>query len=376
MKSFGSLMVLIAILCAFIAGFHWLSGLSFRDGASYLTVLDKDLFKVQSTNNEENPFAVSKIVRYTIPFHLLESDLLSMNTIVFTRPNPQMKYSVETGFYDMSKNMIIGDPDQQNQVRSSSISVSADGKMILVSYIGTDDKLNVTYVYDAAANKKLYALDGTFSAQWLPDGIRFIGMDDYLFVQDAKSGKREDLLKISEFAGKNPKTSLSLTQLKDGRTVCLYYNNDNTRLLTVDLETKKQSKISLKGQFFDAVPVGDTKLAATGLFQDQYGIFLYDMKSDTPEPLIDLKNQKVTDMSVSQDGKKLAYSVVKSDTAGYGTEIHALSLNDNQIVNHEVIYKESNQFIDKLIWSKDSQMLICYQRNTDGAAIYRISFNP
>ncbi|MFM1652137.1 hypothetical protein ACI7RC_08550 [Brevibacillus sp. B_LB10_24] len=374
MKSFKSLMVLVMILCALIAGFHVLSGLSLRDGDSYLTVLDKDLFKILPSDNEEPPFAISKIVKFTIPFKLRESDLLSINTFVFTRSNPQKKNSVEAGIYDMSKNLVMSNFDPQNQVKSSKVSVSADGKMILVTYMGTEDKTNITYVYDASTNKKLYAFNGVLSAQWLPDSHRFVGMDDYLFIQDTKSGNREDLLKISEVAGKDPKTLMSLNLLKDGRTVCLSNDNDNTHMLFVDLETKQQRQKSLKGHFFDAVPVGHTKMAAAGLFQDQFGIFLYDVKSESLEQLIDLKNQKLIHISVSQDGKKLAYSVLKYNTEGFGTEIHAVSLNDNQFINDEVIYKASNQIIDLLIWSKDSRMLYCYNRNTDNTAIYRISF--
>jgi hypothetical protein len=370
MKSFRSFMALSMILFAFIAGFHLLSSFSFRGKNSYLTTLDKDLFKVQSSDHQDNPFAISRIVKFTVPFNLLDSDLLNLNTFAFT--NREVNNSVKTGIFDLSKNLLTYEFNQQNKVTNSKVSVSADGKMIIASYTGTN---GVTNVYDAATNKKLYTLSGVFSATWLPDSIRFVGMDDYLFVQNTKTGQRENLLKIPEYVGKVPKSPLSLFVLKDGQTVCLYYHNGVDNLLSVDLNTGKQWNKTLKGKFFNLVPIDNTNIAAEGFVDGQYGIFLYNVTNDSLEPLIDLKQKKLIQIGVSPDGKKLAYSIIKSDTGGYGVEIHAVYLNNNNAINRdEVIYKESNQFIDKLIWTKDSKMLYCFQRDTDGTNIYRIMF--
>ncbi|MGF9911545.1 hypothetical protein ABEX47_22065 [Paenibacillus ehimensis] len=376
MKSFRSFITLALILGVFIAGFHLLSSLSFRGKASYLTTLDKELFQRPSSNHGENPFAVSRIVKFTIPFNLLESDLLNMNSLAFTSSSREVKHSVQTGIYDMSKNQLTHEFDQQNGVKDSKISVSADGKMILVSYMGMEDRPGATYVYEATTNSKRYTFNGTFAATWLPDSLRFVGMDDYLFVQNIKTGQRENLLNLTEYAGKHPKTSLSFYVLNDGQTVCLYSDVGNANLLLVDLETGKQWSSTLKGQIFNLVPIDNTNTAAVGLFEDQLGIFLYDAATNSLEPFIDLNNQKLIHISVSQDGKKLAYSILKNNVGGYGVEVHAVHLNNKKIISHEVIYKESNQFIDKLLWSKDSQMLYCFQQNTDGTTLYRITFNP
>jgi hypothetical protein len=169
-------------------------------------------------------------------------------------------------------------------------------------------------VYDAVTNKKLYAFSGTFSATWLPDSIRFVGMDDYLFIQDTKTGQRENLLKISEYVGKFPKDPLRLFVLQDGQRVCLYYYNGVDNLLSVDLKTGKQWNHTLKAAYrFDETEINSYQRIA-------------------------------------------------------GWQKNSLY--------HEVIYKESNQFIDKLIWTKDSTMLYCFQQNTDGTNIYRIMFKP
>ncbi|NHN35259.1 TolB family protein [Paenibacillus agricola] len=374
-KKVRSFMICVLILSVFITGFHLLSILPFRGEATYLTTLDKGLFKAEATNRGETPFAVSKIVRFIAPFHIVDSDLLDMNTLAFTSSNPEAKNLVQTGIYDLSTNLLSYEFDKQNQITESKISISNDGKLILATYESKEGGLSKTYVYDAATNKKLSIFNGVFAAEWLPDNIRFVGMDDYLFIQDIKTGMRENILKISDYAGKLPNLFFDLKLLKDGQTAGIFYNSiGTTHVLKVDINTKNPMKQTLNGQLHYAFPIDNKALAVVGQFNNRYGIYLYDITNNSLELLIDLTNQKLLDISISQDGKKIAYSVMNMDTGWYGIEVHAAYLDHNQVTSNEVVYKDLNHFVDKLLWTKDSQMLYCFQRNTNDTTIFRILF--
>lgn len=374
------LMICVLTLSVFIMGFYLLSVSSFRGKDSYLTILDKGLFETQSSNGDA-PFTVSKIIEFRAPFTMMDADLLDMNTLAFTNSNPKVKNSVQTGIYDISKNTLNTEFDQQNQVMESHTSVSNDGKMILASYKTKKDGLSKTIVYEVNTNRKLSLSNGVFAAEWLSDSTRFVGMDDFLFIQDIKTGKREDLLKISDVFGAIPESFLELKVLKDGQTASIMYNTVGIiNVLKVDLNTGDHVKQTLSGQFFYASPIHNKAIALVARINNQEGLYLYDVSNHSIELLIDLTNKKLFDISISEDGKRIAYSLLNAKSGGYGTEgtegteVHAAYLDHNQIQSNEVVYKELNHLIDKLIWTKDSQMLYCFQRNTKDTTILRILF--
>lgn len=373
LEKFKSFMILLIILSAFVMGFYIFSNLySYKSRDSHSVILDKKLFKQEVSNSEQDYFAVSKIVKFTLPYSITDYDLLDINTIAFMGLNlKDTSLTVKTGIYDMTRNLLTQEVDQQSWVNKSTISVSPDGKMLLSSYYSKVDGLNNAYVYDFLTKRKLWAMNGVSAAGWLPDNSGVIGVDGYLFFQDIKTGKRENLLDLSGYVDKVAKASLRLIMLKDAQNVCLTYSKQDgsTGTLIVDVKTGKRSEINTKAYFFQTVPSYDKNMVVTGGVDDRFGLYSYDLTNNSLKELATLPNQKLA-ICISQDGKKVAYSVIRSDGVN---EIHAALVNDDTVTNDEVIYR-SPEIIDKLMWTKDSRMLYCSQRNIDSTTIYRILF--
>lgn len=371
-----SVAICFLTLLVFIAGFYLLSNATFRSKDSYLTLLDKGLFLSESSNKDERPFAVSKIIEFNAPFQTEASDLLNLNTLAFTSRNPEVDNSVQTGIYDLSKNAISTKFDEENQVMGNShISVSNNGKRMMSSYQNKQDGSSKIFIYDVVTNKKINTYNGIFMADWLPDNVRFVGTDDYLFIQDTQSGRRENVLKLSDVVGAVPLDFLELKIMKDGQTVGIMYNTIGViHVVKVDLNTKDYVKQSIDGQFFYANSVDNNTLVVEAQINKQTALYRYDITDNSMELLMDITNQKLFNITVSEDGKYLAYSVMNARTGDTGAEIHAVYLDSNQIRSNEVIYHDLTHFIDELIWTKDNKMLYAIQRNTDGTTILRILF--
>ncbi len=375
LKKFSSLIVLLIILGIFIAGFQILSSLySYRSKDSFLTTLDKGLFEINTSDTESSPFAIDKITWFTVPFAVKEYDLLDINRIAFIRADTAEK-SATAGIYDMSKSLLTDDFQQNSQTNFSEISASPDGKMILTSFFDKAGGSGKAYIYDISTKKNTYIISNIFSAKWLPGSNEFVATDDYLFAQNANTGKRKNLLKLSEYIGKGQESLLYLMVSKDGKTVYLTFSEPKgiTKIISVNMENGNQNENTVMGSFLDP-DVIDNEIITIGMINGIYALFCYDLLDNSYSQLAsvaEIRNQKYGEISISPDGGKIAYSVISNS----GIEIHAASLINDKITDDEVVYRGS-EFIKEPMWTKDSRMLYFLQRNTtdNNTDIYRILF--
>jgi len=372
-KSFIQLLIILSV---FIVGFQILnSHYSYGDKESYLTLVDKNIYNAKSVDSKHGPFEADKIVRFIVPFYIKEYDLLDINKIAFIstdlKDNP---YSNNAGIYDLVKGDLDSGLDQKCKSTESTIGISPDGKMILTSYSSKKEGPGKTYLYDIAMKKNVLTINNVVWVKWLPDSSEFAGVDEYIFVQDAKTGKRENLLKVSDYINKDRNIAQSLQVLKDGRTVCLAYSDKNgdSGIVSVDRTTGIPNQVKVVGGVYGVTAIGDKNIAILGTIDDKYGLYSYNLKSNSYLQLVDLglQDQKIGDFCVTNDGKKIAYCVLNHG----GTEIHAAALDNNKLINDEVVYRDS-EYIEKLVWTKDGRMLYFLQQTADGTNIYRVLFN-
>jgi len=378
----ASFIGLVIILSGFIIGFFIFSNLySYRNKNSNTTTLDRDLFNVKTSNNEDNHIVVDKITKFIIPYILMDYDFLDINTIAFTSldKNDNTSY-VKTSIYDIRKKMLTYKSNDENPTNGSKIHISMDGKMILTSYNinYTNNKLSKTCIYNVSTKKLLKTFNGVGTSAWLPDNSGFVGIDNYLFVQNIKTNERKNLFKLPEdkksfFNGNN----LILKISEDVEKACLSYNNN---VIMVDIRTGKLIKFIMKGPI---IALNDKNIAIiSSEINNDYGLYLYDIKNKSYKKI--MVNKKIFQVDISPSGKKIVYATLTNDGK---TEIHVAYLSNDKIINDVVIYKDLRNII-YLRWSRDSQMLYFVTQNVatiqmqkkegynirGNTLIYRISF--
>ncbi|WP_026883962.1 hypothetical protein [Clostridium akagii] len=386
MKKFKTIKIasfigLVIILSGFIIGFFIFSNLySYGNKNSITTTLDRSLFNVKTSNNEENHIVVDKITKLIIPYIFIDYDFLDINTIAFTSldKNDNTSY-VKTSIYDIRKKLLTYKSNDENPTNGSKIHISMDGKMILTSYKNNNIKLNKTSIYDVSAKKLLKTFGGVATSAWLPDNSGFVGIDNYLFVQNIRTNERKNLFKLPEDVKLLFKENLILKISEDGERACLSYNNN---VIMVDIRTGKLIKLIMPGPI---IALNDKNIViACSAINNDYGLYLYDIKNKSYKK-ISVYN-KFFNVDISPSGKKIVYGALTNDGK---TEIHVAYLNNDKIINDVVIYKDLKDIIN-LRWSRDSQMLYFVTQNVStiemqkekqegnnirgNTLIYRISF--
>ncbi|WP_088188569.1 hypothetical protein [Desulfosporosinus sp. FKA] len=351
---------------------------SFRAKDCSAIVLDKALFQDKTSNTESGSFSVDKIVRFTIPYSVKAYDLLDLNTaaLMFRQTQDDSSSLLQTGIYDLAKGSFKDRLLQEERSFEGTIQVSPDGKTMLTSFYGTGKEFGKLYVGDIVHKKNLDSLDNVLISKWLPDGQKFVGVDDYLFIYDIATGQRENLYKISDYNLNPNKYSLNLNILNSGDTICLTGNmsQGNSKVILFNLKTKRQKTYRVQGilSFYDSFPIGDNSIAYIGIEKGEYGLFTYDFSSNKLSQLINVPNdqQKFTEFCLSPDNRKIAYSVIGMNGVN---QIHVASLNNKQVTDDEIVYQDS-KVIQNMMWTKDSRVLYYLQNSADSAILGRILF--
>jgi len=361
MKKFKTIKIasfigLVIILSGFIIGFFIFSNLySYGNKNSITTTLDRSLFNVKTSNNEENHIVVDKITKISIPYIFIDYDFLDINTIAFTSLDKNDKPLYVTSIYDIRKKLLTYNSNDENPQNGSKIHISMDGKMILSSN-SYNIKLNKSSIYDVSTKKLLKTFSGVYTSAWLPDNSGFVGTDDYLFVQNIRTNERKNLFKLPFKLPEDIKLlvnqKLILKISEDGERASLSYNNN---VIIVDIRTGKLIKLIMPGPI---IALNDKNIAiACSAINNDYGLYLYDINNKSYKKIS--AYNKFFNVDISPSGEKIVYGALTNDGK---TEIHVAYLNNDKIINDVVIYNDLKNIID-LRWSRDSQMLYFVTQN-------------
>ena len=310
LKKTASFIGLFIILSGFVLGFFIFSNLySYRNKDSNTTTLNRDLFNVKTSNNEEDSIVVDKITKLIIPYTLLDYDFLDINTIAFTSLDRNDKTAyVKTSIYDIRKKLLTYKSNDENGTNSNAIRISMDGKMILTSYNDYNSiKLNRTCIYDVSKKKLLKTFGGMATSAWLPDSSGFVGIDDYLFVQNIKTNERKNLFKLPEDRiSLFKKNDFILKISEDGERACLSYNNN---VIIVDIKTGKLIKFGMPGPI---IALNEKNIVITcSAINNEYGLYLYDIENKSYKKI--MVNNKFFHVDMSPSGKKIVYGTLGND---------------------------------------------------------------
>ncbi|WP_207637077.1 hypothetical protein [Desulfosporosinus sp. OT] len=371
-KPYQTILVFLIVLGLFTCGLLGVNNLySYLSRDSAVMVLEKSLFAGEESKEGDSPFAVDRIVKFTLPYTVLTYDLFDINTVALMYLNPQDKmFSLQTGIYNLNQGAITGDLGQKKQTAKGTIQVAPDGKTVLTSLYEKTDALTTVYIYDLASQRNIGVLHNLTAAAWLPAGRKFVGLDDYLFVYDITTGQREDICAISQYIRKPEQYFLSLNVLADGETVGVTGNNSqgSSDIILINLTKKTVKTNRVTGFLAASSPLAPQALAYVGSVQERDGLYAYNASSKAMTQLLDMgSGHKIGEISASPDGRKIAYTEATISSGTAIQAIHVASLNNQQLTDDQIVFQDS-QLIQNLIWTKDSQVLY-YLQNGEGSTI-------
>ncbi|EGW38744.1 hypothetical protein [Desulfosporosinus sp. OT] len=116
-KPYQNIIVFLIVLGLFTCGLLGVSNLFlYLSKDSAVTVLEKSLFAGEPSKEGSSPFAVDRIVKFTLPYTVLTYDLFDINTVALMFMNPQDKiFSMQTGIYNLNQGALTGDLGQKKQ---------------------------------------------------------------------------------------------------------------------------------------------------------------------------------------------------------------------------------------------------------------------
>ncbi len=400
-------LVLIIALLIFISGFYILAYICLNgNNSGRPVILDKDLFTDSNLKQRVQDFQISNVEQIRIPdVYYNKYDYIDNNTIealvydakkrmavpvIFNKLTQKVTFLKKGINYSFPEQPGILYPEQKllsGLYRKSGFNyfefhqdISPDRKKILETFSNMDYTLS-TSVYDISNQTVTDSYPAAFPVCWLPDSSGYVGLDEYMFIQDITTGEKKNIIKADKLTAipiinKSEKSGSVLDNLvrdidlkvsKDGKYAYVFSrNNENssTDLLIVNMHNGALEKSEVKCSIKNIEPINSETILIQGEVNGEPGVFLYKFHSDD---LINIIGNKVLSINVSPDGEKIAYTIQNKNDGN--TDIHVAYIDSNSMSNDEVFYSDMS-YISTLRWTRDSRRISCMINGT----IYEFSF--
>ncbi|WP_273226989.1 hypothetical protein [Geosporobacter ferrireducens] len=380
-KKYQSLINFVLALGVFVFTFYILSNSFIDTTKSKTIILDKSIFD-DNTLRPELKLVVESLDKFSSPYHILNINILDSNSLLYiTLEDREKRGSFRENSLSLQLlNIVNKTAHQIVNENAYSFSSSPDGKILLYT---TGNDTRETQIYDLEKQEVVKSFKGT-GHQILPDGNRYIGMDDdNLFIQEIESGMKKNIISLSAFYEKQKGTqeinkSINGINLKhlistkykfsiDGNKVYFLASyGDGVAIYMLDLNNDNSLEVLSTGFVVDFTLVSSRNLMLRGNINGEEGIFIYNTEDKTYKTII---KGNIYYFDITSDGK-LAY--ILQNTKG-SNELHIAYYDGEMIKSDEIIYIDTN-YVTFIGWTKGGNQLYYVSDNISRSEILRFNF--